>query len=73
MGAHWVDPASPELNGEHLLARVYIVAGQPDKAIAVIDRLLRLPYDLTPAWLRIDPNFQPLKGHPDFERLAGGG
>ncbi|HSB55546.1 MAG TPA: protein kinase, partial [Gemmatimonadales bacterium] len=40
-----------QINGSyllHLLARVYVVAGQPDKAIAVIGRLLKLPYDLTP-------------------------
>ena len=29
----------------------------------------RPPYYLSPAWLAIDPNFAPLKGHPRFERL----
>jgi TolB-like protein/cytochrome c-type biogenesis protein CcmH/NrfG len=56
----------------HLLARVYVVAGKSEQAIDILEQLLQLPYDLTPAWLRIDPNFAPLKGNPRFVRLVGG-
>ncbi len=54
---------------EHLAARVYLRAGQPDKAIAILERLLAIPYYLSPAWLRIDPEWTPLRGNPQFEKL----
>jgi serine/threonine-protein kinase len=56
----------------HQLARIYIVAGKRDKAIDQIEVLLRTPYYLTPAWLRIDPHFAPLRDMPRFQRVAGG-
>jgi len=31
-----------------------------------------VPYYLTPEWLKIDPNFAPLRGNPRFERLIAG-
>jgi Flp pilus assembly protein TadD len=52
-----------------LLARTYLFAGQPEKALDVLEPLMRMPFYITPAWLRIDPNFTPLKGNPRFERL----
>jgi tetratricopeptide (TPR) repeat protein len=58
---------------QHQLARIYIVAGEPDKAIDQLEALLKMPYFLSPAWLRIDPNFTTLRGNPRFEKLAKGG
>jgi TolB-like protein/Flp pilus assembly protein TadD len=55
---------------QHQLARIYILTGEPDKAVDQLEALLQQPYFLTPAWLRIDPNFAPLEGNPRFERLA---
>jgi hypothetical protein len=34
-----------------------------------LEPLSKMNYYLSPAWLRIDPNFAPLKGNPRFERL----
>jgi eukaryotic-like serine/threonine-protein kinase len=56
---------------QHQLARIYIVAGEPDKAINQLEALLRMPYFLSPGWLRIDPNFEPLRKNPRFQRLVG--
>jgi hypothetical protein len=52
-----------------LVARVYVRAGQGDKAVDALEQLLTAPGELTPARLRIDPYFAALKGNPRFEKL----
>lgn len=52
-------------------ARVFIQAGAYDRALDIIEPLLTTNYsDLTPAWLRLEPVFRPLRGNPRFERLT---
>ena len=34
-----------------------------------LEPLLRMPYFLSPAWLRIDPTFDPVRKNPRFQRL----
>ena len=58
---------------DQVLARVYMTAGQPDKAADLLEKLLQHPYYLTPAWLRIDPTFAPLRGNARFDKLVAGG
>ena len=55
------------------LARVHLMAGQPEQAIAIPERLSRLPAWVSPAELRADPLWDPLRGHPRFQRLAADG
>jgi serine/threonine-protein kinase len=56
---------------QHQLARTYIMAGEPERALDLIEPLLRSNYYLTPGWLRVDPTFDPLRRNPRFRRLAG--
>jgi TolB-like protein/tRNA A-37 threonylcarbamoyl transferase component Bud32/Flp pilus assembly protein TadD len=55
---------------QHVLARIYILAGEQEKALDTLEPLLKMPYYLTPAWLKIDPNFDPLRGNPRFQKLV---
>jgi serine/threonine-protein kinase len=56
----------------HLLARIYVLADERDKAIALLEQLLARPYYVSPGWLRVDPTFVSLKDNPRFEKLAAG-
>jgi hypothetical protein len=51
------------------MVRIYMILGEHEKALDLLEPLMKGPYYLSPAWLAIDPNFAPLKGHPRFERL----
>jgi serine/threonine-protein kinase len=54
---------------QHQLVRIYLLVGEPEKALDQLEPLLKIPYYLSPGWLRVDPTFSPLKGNPRFERL----
>jgi serine/threonine-protein kinase len=57
---------------QHQLARIYLLVGEPEKALDQLEPLLKMPCYLSSGWLRIDPNFAPLRGNPRFERLVNG-
>jgi hypothetical protein len=57
---------------QHQVVRIHILVGNHDKALDLLEPLLKVPYHLTPGWLRIDPNFDPLRGNPRFDKLAQG-
>ena len=71
-----LDPISKDArNGpciQHQLTRIYMLAGEPEKALDQLEPLLKIPYDLSPGWLKIDPNFDPLRKNPRFQRLLAG-
>ena len=54
----------------HQLVRIYILAGQPEKAIDNLERLFRVPHFISPAWLKIDPSFDPLRNNPRFQKVV---
>jgi eukaryotic-like serine/threonine-protein kinase len=54
---------------QQMMARVYLMAGEPEKALDMLEPLLSIPYYLSPGWLRIDPTFAELKGNPRYDRL----
>jgi eukaryotic-like serine/threonine-protein kinase len=56
----------------HQLIRIYILTGAYDKALDRLEELLRIPYYVSPGWLRIDPEFDPLRKNPRFQRLTEG-
>jgi serine/threonine-protein kinase len=56
---------------QHQLARIYLLVGEPERALDQLEPLLRMPYVLSPGWLRVDPTFDAVRSDPRFRRLAG--
>jgi hypothetical protein len=54
------------------LVRIYAILGETDKAVDQLEPLLRMPFYVSPGWLRVDPNFDPLRKNPRFQRLVAG-
>ncbi|MGH9368202.1 MAG: TPR end-of-group domain-containing protein, partial [Thermoanaerobaculia bacterium] len=72
-GVALVPVAKDALQGpyfQHQLVRIYMLVGEPEKALGELEPLLKIPYYLSPGWLKIDPNFDPLRGNPRFQKLV---
>jgi TolB-like protein len=57
---------------EECLAAVEVLVGEKDRAIPRLHHLLEIPYTncLTPAVLRLHPQWDPLRSDPDFQKLC---
>jgi tetratricopeptide (TPR) repeat protein len=57
---------------EETQARIAARFGEKDLAISILEHLLKTSYQrpITPALLRLDADFDPLRGDPRFEKLA---
>jgi serine/threonine-protein kinase len=51
------------------VVRIYVAVGETEKALDLLEQLLKTPFYISPGWLRVDPNFAPLKGNPRFEAM----
>ena len=52
------------------LAQIYAAVGDLDAAATTLEELLAIPSLMSHALLRIEPYWDPLRGHPPFERLV---
>jgi len=62
---------------EENLALIKMIFGENSRAISTLTRLLEIPYSgylyggpVTPALLRLDPTWDPLRADPGFQRLC---
>jgi tetratricopeptide (TPR) repeat protein len=65
---------------EENLALIQTIVGENSRAISILSQLLQTPYwggfyapvPITPALLRLDPLWDPLRGDPAFQKLCEG-
>jgi serine/threonine-protein kinase len=55
---------------KYLLARTLLVLGEPERAIDQLDSILRLPFYVSKGWLKVDPEWDSLRGNPRFQKLV---
>jgi hypothetical protein len=59
------------------LALIQMIAGGKSRTISILSQLLQTPYEsliyytaITPALLRLDPYWDPLRSDPAFQKLC---
>jgi hypothetical protein len=53
-----------------VMAQIYTMVGEYDKALDELDYLMSIPSLCSPAFLRVDPIFAPLQDLPRFNELV---
>ncbi len=51
------------------LARIYVITGEYDEAVALLERLLKEPGEMSVPILKCDPRWAALRDHPGFQRM----
>ncbi len=57
---------------QFIVVLTYVALGDEEAALDRLEPLLRIPFYVSPAWLRIDPELAPLRDNPRFQRLIAG-
>ena len=52
-----------------VMATIYIMAGENDKAFDELDYLLSIPSWFSVNQLKLDPFYDPLRDHPRYQEL----
>ena len=48
-----------------------MMVGNHDEAIELLKEPVTVPNNLSKAWLRVDPTWEPLRKYPGFQQLVG--
>ena len=51
------------------MAQIYVMLGEYDKCLKILDELLRNPSNISIKLLQLDPVWKPLRGRPEFKKL----
>ena len=68
-----VPPAKDAVDGVELitnLARIYALTGEKDLALEQLDLVSKIPYGPSYGQLRLDPEWDALRGDPRFEKIV---
>ena len=55
------------------LAQIYVIAGDTNASLDLLEQLMAIPGDLTSAYLARSPTWEPLREQPRFQALLVGG
>jgi serine/threonine-protein kinase len=74
-GAELLPVSNDAINAPYVqlqLARIYVLTGELDQAVEVLEGLLARPFYVSRGWLQLDPAFRALQRYPGFAELVGG-